>query len=109
MMRFDDRKILKWTFGFLFCVSLLLNIFYLVGCNDEDADPVQRATQERVVPDLTNPDIRYGELLQLYHHAKESWRKTTYWEKETAYANILLQIISILEMRGDDTLVEGSD
>ena len=107
-MKVDNGKILKMTFGFLFCVSLLLNIFYFVGCNDEDADPVPRATQEPVMLDLANPNVRYSELIKLYRIADEGWRKTSFLEKETAYANIMIQIISILEMRDFYPHMEGS-
>lgn len=100
-MKYTDTQILTCVFGFLFLVSLSLNLFYLTGCNNETAEPAPHILQETVMLDLSDPKLRYAELMRLYNHAEASWRITSssFWERETAYANIMIQIISILEMR----------
>ena len=98
-MKYADTQILMYIFGFLFLVSVILNLFYLTGCNNETAEPAPRITQETVMLDLSDPKFRYAELMRLYNHAEASWRNTSYWEKETAYANIMIQIIGVMEMR----------
>ena len=101
-MKLDNGKILVGTFFFLFCVSLVLNIFYLSGCNHEQADGETRPTEAVTEPilDLTSPDMRYDELLRLYARAGKIAWKTRMYDTEINAIGQQVQIIAILEMRG---------
>ena len=95
----NDWKLLTVTFMFIFCISLLLNIFYLVGCNSEQAASAPPVSEKSMTLKLSSPEVRYAELIHLYHWADARWRRSRLWESETAFANLKVQIIGILEAR----------
>ena len=101
-MKFDTEKIVAGTFYFLFCISLVLNIFYLAGCNDEQADGETRPIEAVTAPilDLTSANIRSDELLRLYTRAGTIARKANLYDTEINAIGQQIQIIAILEMRG---------
>lgn len=101
-MKLDNGKILVGTFFFLFCISLVLNIFYLSGCNHEQADGETRTTEAVSEPilDLTSPDMRYDELLRLYERAGTIARRANLYDTEINAIGQQIQVIAILEMRG---------
>ena len=95
-------KILTGTFFSLFCVSMILNTFYLVGCNDEQSDGKPRLTEAVAEPilNLTSPDTRFDELMRLYMRAGDIARRSITYDAELKAIGQQVQIIAIIEMRG---------
>ena len=102
MMKYTDNLIWVCTLTFLLLISMCL--FYLTGCGDKDIPRKNEATYlesvEAYKVRLSDPDVRYQELIKIYHECERIIHITNLnsdWDIHCM--RVQVHIIDILERR----------